>query len=72
MTDTSDDFDVFHTSEVASDFGGLENLNPHRDESQRTRLFIADTAVTAPSVVREVYAAMEARNARVHEQGTTS
>jgi hypothetical protein len=44
MTDTSDDFVVFHTSEVGCDFTGLE----------------------------EVYAEMKARNARVHEQGTTS
>ncbi|MCZ9635251.1 hypothetical protein [Rhodococcus sp. BH5] len=71
MTDTSDDFDVFHASEVASDFGGFENLNPDSDESPRSHSIIADTE-DAPSVVREVYAAMEARNARVHEQGTTS
>lgn len=71
MTDTSDDFAVFHASEVASDFCGLENLNPHSDESPRGHSFIADTE-GAPSVVREVYAAMEARNARVHEQGTNS
>ena len=44
MTDTFDDFAVFHASEVASDFTGLDG----------------------------VYAEMEARNARVHEQGTTS
>lgn len=71
MTGTSDDFDVFHASEVGSDFGGFENLKPHRDESPRSHLFIADSD-GAPSGVRTVYAEIEARNAHVHEQGAAS